>query len=409
MSRTNLLTSCQAALIRIGAISILSFSTGVAFGQVCDTFNTPPSAIERPLYVIAGQSNAAGLASIDDSVRDSSIPDFANSETAYGNVQIFGIYGAPAGVKNNDSGPNSLGVNWSNYASWNIARPGFGYKNLNDYRALTPGANEPNDDVLAGKLFGPELYMAHFLNGVPGKQFIVKLAVAGTSLIPQAGIDNWAPGGHLYTELLEMIANAYNTKKSEYRLRVAGIFFMQGESDSRHPTLTSQALETQYWTELNTFISGLRNEIYNRNCSDNASIPFVVGRIQNIDTWTMNSSIRRAQQTVDKNSSTVGLVNTDDFLTSNGMRLGPDGVHFNEYGQAHLGARAFHALAVPYGAGDFKIPIQGSSGTLLQNFYTNGAAYCCYNNNAASPLQNYLPVGFENQGVCRGYSCSSGY
>lgn len=408
MSRTNVLTSCQAALIRIGAISILSFSTGAAFGQVCDTFNTPPSAIERPLYVIAGQSNAAGLASVDDSAFDASVPDFANANTTYSNVQIFGIYGAPLGVVNNDSGQNSIGVNWSAYGNWGTARPGYGYKNINDYKALNPNATG-TDDAIARKLFGPELYMAHFLNGLPGQQFIVKLGVAGTSLIPQPGVDNWAPNGHLYTELLKMIANAYEAKKTGYRLRVAGIFFMQGESDAINTSLTPSALETQYQASLGNFISSLRNDLYNRNCADSRDIPFVIGRVQNNATWTKNLSVRKAQQTVDKLSTTVGLVNTDDFLAPNPKGMKNDGVHFNEYGQAHLGARAFHALVSPYGAGDFQIPIQGNTGTLLQNFYSNGAAYCCYDKNSSSALQHYIPIGFSYGGVCSGYSCSTGY
>jgi hypothetical protein len=389
------------------AVAIAGLMAGMAFGQVCDVSSTAPNAVERPLYVIVGQSNAAGLASVDDSA-DPAVPDLANANTVYNNVQIYGIYGAPSGVINRDSGAGSLGVNWSSYASWGLARPGYGYKNIDDYRASNPGTAGGTEDI-ARKLFGPELYMAHFLNNVPGPQFIVKLGVAGTSLIPQSGIDNWAPAQHLYTELLSMIANAYNTKKSTYRLRVAGIFFMQGESDARNPSLAPAELETQYKAALGTFIASLRNDIYYRSCADSPNIPFVIGRIQNNAAWTKNAAIRKAQQYVDKMSPSVGLANTDDFLAPNPKGMKADGVHFNEYGQAHLGARAFHALVAPYGAGDFQIPIQGNNGTTLQNFYTNGGAYCCYDKNTSTALQNYLPVGFVYNGVCGGYSCSSGY
>ena len=388
-------------------VAMTGLMAGVAFGQVCDVFNTAPNAVERPLYVIAGQSNAAGLASIDDSA-DPAVPDLANANTTYNNVQIYGIYGAPLGAVNNDSGAGSIGVNWSNFASWGVAKPGYGFKNIDEYKTLNPGTVGTNEEI-ARKLFGPELYMAHFLNNVSGPQFIVKLGVAGTSLIPQSGIDDWSPNGHLYTELLEMIANAYNTKKSTYRLRVAGIFFMQGESDALNPSLTPTALETKYQTDLSSFISSLRNDIYNRNCANSSNIPFVIGRIQNNSTWTKNAAVRKAQQTVDKLSASVGLANTDDFLAPNPKGMKGDGVHYNEYGQAHLGARAFHALVVPYGAGDFQIPIQGNTGTSLQNFYTNGGSYCCYDKNSSTGLQNYLPVGFVYDGVCGGYSCSSGY
>ncbi|MNU83115.1 hypothetical protein D3C71_728080 [compost metagenome] len=212
-----------------------------------------------------------------------------------------------------------------------------------------------------------------------------------------------------------MITNAYNSKKSTYRLRVAGVFFMQGESDSLNESMTAAALEVQYTEALKSFISSLRNDLYNRNCASTRNTPFVIGRIQDQPIWKRNAQIRRAQQAVDRDSTanidstTVGLANTDDFLEPSPSPKGmlSDGVHFNEYGQAHLGARAFHALMAPYGAGDFKFRMQGSSASTPQNFYTNGAAYCCYNKIGSSPLQNYLPVGFIWQGICGGYSCTA--
>lgn len=408
MAITNSSVCKSISLVRVGLVAAAGLFAGAAFSQVCDVLNTSPGAVERPLYVIAGQSNAAGLASIDDSVLNPTVPDVANVSNTYSNVEIYGIYGAPLGVLNNDSGPNSIGVTWSNYASWGVVKPGYGYKNINDYKAWN-NKETGTDEEIARKLFGPELYMAHFLNNVPGRQFIVKLGVAGTSLIPQPGIDNWAPNGHLYMELIKMITSAYNSKKSTYRLRVAGIFFMQGESDALNPSLTSTALQAQYDTSLTNFIASLRSDIYNRNCASGSNIPFVIGRIQNNATWTKNAAIRKAQQSVDKSSSSIGLANTDDFLAPNPPGMKNDGVHFNEYGQAHLGARAFHALASPYGAGEFQIPIEGNAGTVLQNFYTNGAGYCCYDKNATSGIQNYLPIGFVYGGVCGGYSCSTGY
>lgn len=150
-------------LLLIGAAAASVYLTRER-APVCE----PPSvaaALQRlPLYVIAGQSNASGLAS----VRELDANGAAGDEGwTYPNVHVYGIYGAPPPVEGKDDASASLGFRWSRYARWDIARPGFGFKNAED----APGEFPPH--TRAADLFGPELGFArqlHQLNrpGIPG-------------------------------------------------------------------------------------------------------------------------------------------------------------------------------------------------------------------------------------------------
>jgi len=355
-----------------------------------------PTIPERQLYVIAGQSNAAGLASVDDYTAGPK--DFVQQNTNYSNVKVYGIHGYHAWLDGKDGGAQSkqYNVNWAAYAAWNTARPGFGFKNT-----------EGLPVAVVAKRFGPELAFASLLQQQPPyDHYIVKLAVADTPLAWHASKDHWAPGGRLYKQLLTMIENAYQSKKNTVRLRVAGLFFMQGETDA-----LSSAAATQYQANLNGFIAHFRNAVHTGGCTDNPQVPVVIGRIQDNPAWTYRQQVRWAQQEVDKNSASVGLVNTDDFAAEL-----TDAVHYNEYGQFHLGLRMYFSFFVPQPQGNFQFPIQkkNSASTVMEQFYTQGVmggAYCCKSahTNDGGFVMNYLQTHNHFAGVCSGWECSSEY
>jgi len=354
-----------------------------------------PSIPERQLYVIAGQSNAAGLASVDDYT--SGPKDLVQDNTSYPNVKIYGIHGYHAWLDGKDGGAQSKqhNVYWPAYASWNIARPGFGFKN-----------KEGLPVAAVAKRFGPELAFASLLNQQPPyDHYIVKLAVADTPLAWHTAKDHWAPSGRLYNQLLSMIENAYQSKKNTVRLRVAGLFFMQGETDA-----LSSTAAMQYKANLNALIANFRNAMHAGGCTNDPQVPVVLGRIQDNPIWTYRKQVRLAQQEVDKNSASVGLVNTDDFATELA-----DAVHYNEYGQFHLGMRMYFAFFVPQPQGNFQFPIQkkNSAATVMEQFYTQGVmggAYCCktaYSNGGF--VMNYLQSHNSFVGACSGWECLSEY
>jgi len=204
-----------------------------------------------------------------------------------------------------------------------MAQPGFGYKN----------AHPPME---AEKRFGPELAFASMLSRQsPSDHYIVKLAIADTPLAAHSSKDNWSPSGRLFQQLMTMIENAYQSKKDTVKLQIAGLFFMQGETD---------ALEQESAKKnLTDFIAHFRNTIYTGGCAEHPEIPVIIGRIQDNPIWTYRKQVRSAQQAVDQNSASIGLVNTDDFSAEL-----TDPVHYNEYGQTHLGQRFYFSfIALP--------------------------------------------------------------
>lgn len=317
-----------SGLMRV-AVGVLCWGVcGAVLAQQCLVRETSPTAPVRKLFVVAGQSNAAGLASVRDVVGGAD--DYARQDTFFPNVKIYGIYGAPPGVAGRDDGRQSRGVPWSRFASWQLAQPGFGFKNLKQY------ANEFPPGVTAKEVFGPELYLARYLSDYsPINHYIVKLAVANTSLHKFIGLDNWAPGGHLNDELLKMIADAYNSQRSKVRLQVAGLFWMQGETDA-----LNEASALQYKRNLSDFIKKFRQSLVRMRCVSDADMPVVVGRIQDNPVWAHRSHVRLAQAQVAHELPRVSLVDTDDFSAN----LVVGGVHFNEIAQARLGERAFKAF-----------------------------------------------------------------
>jgi len=353
-----------------------------------------PSIPERQLYVIAGQSNAAGLASVDDYTTGAK--NLVQANSIYTNVKIYGIHGHHVWINGKDDGAESkkYNIHWPSYASWQVAQPGFGFKKATD----SPAA--------AAKRFGPELAFASLLHSQPPHDhYIVKLAVADTPLAAHATKDNWSPSGRLYGQLLTLIHNAYHSRKNAVRLRVAGLFFMQGETDA----LDSHAA-ANYKVNLSTFIANFRHDVHSAGCADDAQVPVVLGRIQDNPIWTHRQQIRLAQQEVDKQSPSIGLVNTDDFISEMA-----DVAHYNEYGQYHLGMRMYFSFFVPHPQGNFQFPLQkyGSTGTALEQFYTQGTiggAYCCKSSAFDGGfLMNYLQIRNTFAGTCSHWTCISGY
>lgn len=322
-----LLQTCRL-LGRVVCLCALACAFGHSFAQQCLAPESNPSVPVRKLFVIAGQSNAVGLASLRDIT--SGPHNYVEETTVFPNVKIYGIFNAGPEIVGKDDAIHSSTVNWSRFATWQMARPGFGFKNVAVYPQYFPAGSSAQD------MFGPELYFARYLNDHPPKDHhIVKLAVSNTSLSPVPGADSWEPGGRLYKELMKMIADAHNSKRSEMNLKVAGIFFMQGETDAMHETWAKS-----YEKNLKVFLQQFRDDVEKMNCAEKGTLPVVLGRIQNNPAWAHARVVRLAQQKVARELLGVRIVNTDDF---SGW-LDKSGLHFNERAQAVLGKRIYQAF-----------------------------------------------------------------
>ncbi|GAD22510.1 hypothetical protein AVS7_02270 [Acidovorax sp. MR-S7] len=303
-------------VIAIFFIIFLLYGSSAHIVQPCLTFRANPFAPERELYVIAGQSNAVGLASIEGE---------KNKSISYPNVKIYGVYGYHTELHGMDDALQSKSHHtyWPSHAAWHTAQPGFGYKNA-----------EPPSVV---NYFGPELKIAELLsNQTPHDHYIVKLAVAGTGLAYTPAEDNWNPSsGRLFNQLMTMISDAYNSRKNSAKLRVSGLLLVQGETDS----LNWESAKN-YETNMNRFINAFRDQVYARGCSNSRDIPVVLAKIQNNPVWIYREQVRLAQERLSRDLALVKLVETDDFTTEK------DGVHFNMHGQMHLGEKAYSHLAL---------------------------------------------------------------
>lgn len=322
----------MAAMVRSGLCVVgWALSAGVLAQAQCLVAHGKSALPVRQLFVVAGQSNAAGLASVRDVVGGAE--DYVQEGTVYPRVKIYGVYGAPAGVLGKDDGSLSRGVAWSRFASWKAAQPGFGFKNVKAY------ANQFPAGVTEKQVFGPELYLARYLSErAPRDHYIAKLAVSNTSLNTVDGLDNWVSGGHLSSELLKIIADAHNTQSTRVNLQVAGLFWMQGETDA-----LNEKAALQYKSNLTQFIKTFRQAVVRMKCAGDADVPVVIGRIQDNPVWVYRKHVRAAQNQVALEVPNVSLIDTDDFSPY----LAVGGVHFNEIAQARLGERVFRALTSP--------------------------------------------------------------
>jgi len=172
--------------------------------------------------------------------------------------------------------------------------------------------------------FGLEVSLGHQLADTLGGDIrIVKLAVGGSSLSNQ-----WAPvGGALYQELKKSVDEALASLPGV--VRVSGMFWVQGERDSRdsddgiNPAMN-------YEVNLNNLISSCRRDFNNRE------MPFIIGKIHaSLDTspgfFPYVELVRTAMEKVAFNDDLVGIVDTDGFP------LKDDAIHFNSEGTIDLG------------------------------------------------------------------------
>ncbi|MGI9475020.1 MAG: sulfatase-like hydrolase/transferase, partial [Rubripirellula sp.] len=182
---------------------------------------------------------------------------------------------------------------------------------------------------LPSPTFGPELGFAHSMRKAePDRKLaLIKGSKGGTSLRA-----DWKPGvkgnkesqGPRYRDFVETIQIATNQlqqRGDQYTIR--GLLWHQGESDSKSST-------DVYRGRLEEFIDRIREDV---GVTD---LPVVVGEV--FDNGKRDS-VRAAIQAVAADSSTVGLVSSEDTKTSD------PGTHFDASSQLILGKRYADAMS----------------------------------------------------------------
>jgi hypothetical protein len=258
-------------IMRTSVVSLLFLAAAV-----------PAKATEVPVFVIAGQSNAVGAGT-----------SYQTLLSGWKTVQPNVLY----------SGPQESTVQWT---------------------LLTPPTqveqmNYPNDPQGG---FGPELTVGKTISDALGGQLVAetKYAVDGTNLYEQ-----WNPNtqGSLYYAMSARVQEALEKLPVEQpgvTGRVAGFFWMQGESDA----LAGRTTE-EYQADLTDLITHVRTDF------GDPDLPFVFGRITSL--WSNAESIRQAQANVAATVPYTYMFDTDSL----GRLPDSNAGHYDNQGMIDLG------------------------------------------------------------------------
>jgi len=177
--------------------------------------------------------------------------------------------------------------------------------------------------------FGPEIGFAHEIaRHYPNSKIkLIKFAVGGTSLFAwdpnwttaKASLTRNASAGPLFKKLVKTIKIQFNEKTS----KLAGILWMQGETDAKYP-----AAAQQYANNLNRFVNALRVELKSPNA------PFIMGAVNPpTNIFSATRVVQQAQKTAASRIRNLRLIQTADLTKRN------DHLHYNTDGQLKLGKR----------------------------------------------------------------------
>ncbi len=302
---------------------------------------TPDVRGKKPIdiYIIAGQSNAAGHTYMDNSVLSSL---WSKYNTGVSSVRYMG-----RAEYNNSTGTGVL----ANDVNWTNAKAGLGHK---------------------GTYMGPEVGMAAALseyyteasvaNGGPAAG-IIKYAHGGTSLLGKTNSENSTTGnwvspsvagivgvdytgsglqGGLYRGMLDYVEKSITALRIEGYddIRIKGLFWMQGESDRSEPAT--------YEIALNSFISDVRTNLGAKIGQDLSKMPFIIGEISRTTgsadktSTDMNAAFISMQNNFAMWPPYCYVVNSSKYdvnalVNGENQAVGSDSWHWNTSDMFHIG------------------------------------------------------------------------
>lgn len=257
--------------------------SAIALGAISALFPlaNPADATEWDIYLIGGQSNAAGW-----NTRASGLP--ASLQTPQTDVRFFANFDPRI-----ETADPSI--------TWGDLRAGSGNGSTS---------------------FGPEITLGRTLaDENPGRNIaIVKYAIGGANLSAQ-----WNPvrsSPNLYDSFLDTIDNAIAALPAGDTYNIKGMVWMQGEDDS-----ATTAQTNAYETNLTNLISQVRQDV------GVADLPFSIGQLGALPGRDGTGTVQNIQATVAARDSNVSLVITSHFT------LQGDNLHFSNASQLELGTR----------------------------------------------------------------------
>ena len=179
--------------------------------------------------------------------------------------------------------------------------------------------------------FGPELLFGYTMAPQDPAQVlaIIKIAWGATNLAVQ-----WRPPsaggvtGNLYTDWVKFFKEAMAKLDPAFEPEVAGMLWMQGESDASDRKMTGE-----YAKNLAALIKDIRAEV------KQPAMPVVLAQISKVPAWgpDLGEGLRAAQLEVVKTVPNTATFATDDY------KLG-DPWHYDTAGMISLGERFAKAM-----------------------------------------------------------------
>jgi len=203
----------------------------------------------------------------------------------------------------------------------------------------------------AGSRIGPEIGFGHDMRALlAGRSLaLIKSSVGATSLAC-----NWNPSTptepacanqmlpYLYPGFISSTKTALDELRTLWDVNVAGMLWMQGESDSGPPEFAAA-----YQSALTFFIQSVRAELETPN------LPVVVAKIAR-QPWAVcgldPDAVRAAQDAVAAADPLVAVIETDDLPKLNTppaicqIPAGEDPFHYNAAGLLEMGSRFAEAM-----------------------------------------------------------------
>ncbi len=264
---------------------------------------TAPATAATKVFLLGGQSNMAGLGAWPGPPAQPACPGPYNAEQTA--VQFWN-YGTHQTVNGFDC--PGTGDGWVNL------QPGYGYNYTTE--------------------FGPEVSFGYRLHErYPDDNiYLVKLGLTDQSL---AG--GWNPNGTgaVYNVFKARVEAAIkNLNEAHLNPEIAGMIWMQGESDALNATYAAN-----YQTNLKAFIETVRSDFAATD------MPFVIGRIltyYDTNPTGSNALVRSAQESIPSlpGVNHVTCINTDNLQCAYGG-------HYGTQGQIDLGIRFANAIPEP--------------------------------------------------------------
>lgn len=253
---------------------------------------------EATVILLGGQSNASGCSLDEYLKRNVSAEKYAQYQSGFDNVYINHLSGANRSA---------------------------GFVKCASFQGELQGA------------FGPELGLADKLNKLyPDKTFfIIKCAWGGTNLYEQwLSPSSFGMTGKLYKQFVAYVTASIEYLQSKnYDVRIAGMCWMQGESDA-----FSVKNSTDYAKHLENFIADIRKEF--SQYAGNDGIAFVDAYIAaNPAYWVYYEAVNQGKLEILRRSPLNALVDTIAAgLTCDKEPEGsPDLAHYDSMSQIKLG------------------------------------------------------------------------